>query len=310
MTSNNLKIFLVAVLPGVLTVFIIFFLVMPQVREEREAAVNNKVTSFSECVAAGNPVMESYPRQCQAGKNVFVEDVEIELEELAGACPAEAFGQDCAIIEFLEEELAWTNMDSGKAFCAYTVLGQVVGDMYLEAFCEEYYVQDERVVCPDIESQQDCFQAKNLESSPCREKCEVEKVDKYLVTSSGIATPLKLSRVGDTYELWTPRDGSLYSSDLQAKFPKEIYKKIDDVDRGALESQIIDRAEEHFSTKASFQVLGEMDKGCSQYTDCGILPFEYAARSNCPHTVKCLEGRCVAGCYDFSDHSRFPLLGE
>jgi len=34
------------------------------------------VTNFDECVAAGNPVMESYPRQCRsADGQLFVEDV-------------------------------------------------------------------------------------------------------------------------------------------------------------------------------------------------------------------------------------------
>jgi hypothetical protein len=35
-----------------------------------------KVTNFQECVAAGNPVMESYPRQCRHDGQLFVEDVE------------------------------------------------------------------------------------------------------------------------------------------------------------------------------------------------------------------------------------------
>jgi len=33
------------------------------------------VNSFEECVGAGNPVMESYPRQCQSGGKTFVEDI-------------------------------------------------------------------------------------------------------------------------------------------------------------------------------------------------------------------------------------------
>ncbi len=33
------------------------------------------ITTFEECVAAGNPVMESYPRQCRAGGTTFVEAV-------------------------------------------------------------------------------------------------------------------------------------------------------------------------------------------------------------------------------------------
>jgi hypothetical protein len=38
------------------------------------------ISSFEDCVAAGNPVMESYPRQCAAGGQTFVEDIGNELE--------------------------------------------------------------------------------------------------------------------------------------------------------------------------------------------------------------------------------------
>ena len=39
------------------------------------------ITNFDDCVKAGNPVMESYPRQCSTPEGeVFVEDVEIILE--------------------------------------------------------------------------------------------------------------------------------------------------------------------------------------------------------------------------------------
>lgn len=39
------------------------------------------VTNFEECVAAGNPVMESYPRQCRAGEQTFTENIGNELEK-------------------------------------------------------------------------------------------------------------------------------------------------------------------------------------------------------------------------------------
>ena len=32
------------------------------------------VTNFDECLAAGNPVMESYPRQCRHGNQTYVEE--------------------------------------------------------------------------------------------------------------------------------------------------------------------------------------------------------------------------------------------
>ncbi|MBU2219854.1 hypothetical protein KJ784_00965 [Patescibacteria group bacterium] len=38
--------------------------------------VKNSVTNFEECVAAGNPVMEIYPRQCRVGDKLFTEDVQ------------------------------------------------------------------------------------------------------------------------------------------------------------------------------------------------------------------------------------------
>jgi hypothetical protein len=33
------------------------------------------ITNFEECAAAGNPVMESYPRQCRANGQTFVEEI-------------------------------------------------------------------------------------------------------------------------------------------------------------------------------------------------------------------------------------------
>lgn len=35
----------------------------------------NSITSFEECASAGNPVMESYPRQCRAHGKTFVESL-------------------------------------------------------------------------------------------------------------------------------------------------------------------------------------------------------------------------------------------
>ncbi len=35
-----------------------------------------KVTSFGQCIEAGNPAMESHPRQCRHGDATYVEDIE------------------------------------------------------------------------------------------------------------------------------------------------------------------------------------------------------------------------------------------
>ncbi len=40
------------------------------------------ITNFDECVAAGNPVMESYPRRCNANGQTFSEYIGNELEKI------------------------------------------------------------------------------------------------------------------------------------------------------------------------------------------------------------------------------------
>lgn len=87
-TKPTIKNFIIIILPGILTVFIIFFLIMPKVRENR--IINNpatttinqvtKVTNFEECIAAGNPAMESYPRQCRHQDQTFVEDISEDIK--------------------------------------------------------------------------------------------------------------------------------------------------------------------------------------------------------------------------------------
>lgn len=39
----------------------------------------NKITNFDDCVKAGNPVMESYPRQCNADGQTFTEEIKEDM---------------------------------------------------------------------------------------------------------------------------------------------------------------------------------------------------------------------------------------
>lgn len=48
--------------------------------EPVEAMPGIEVNNFKDCVAAGNPVMESYPRQCRHGDKTFVEEIEAETD--------------------------------------------------------------------------------------------------------------------------------------------------------------------------------------------------------------------------------------
>lgn len=45
-----------------------------------------QVNSFEECVAAGNPVMESYPRQCRHGEKTFIEEFDTPGDLIEKSC--------------------------------------------------------------------------------------------------------------------------------------------------------------------------------------------------------------------------------
>lgn len=47
----------------------------------REEKLKVDVTNFKECVEAGNPVMESYPRQCQDEDQIYTENIGNELDK-------------------------------------------------------------------------------------------------------------------------------------------------------------------------------------------------------------------------------------
>ena len=73
--SNNNKI-IIAVLILVLAAVGVYYLIINQGQTQMSA-----VSSFEECAATGNPVMESYPRRCQYQGSTFTEDIGNELEK-------------------------------------------------------------------------------------------------------------------------------------------------------------------------------------------------------------------------------------
>ncbi len=57
-----------------------------------ETPPEQTITNFEECIAAGNPAMESYPRQCRAGDRTFTEIIKhicTEEEKAAEICTME-----------------------------------------------------------------------------------------------------------------------------------------------------------------------------------------------------------------------------
>lgn len=73
--QKNTKIILVIVLIILIAILLIL------VKQAKTPFVNKniQITNFEECVAAGNPIMESYPQQCRANNQTFVQNIGNEL---------------------------------------------------------------------------------------------------------------------------------------------------------------------------------------------------------------------------------------
>ncbi|MFH1426293.1 MAG: hypothetical protein ABIG66_02560 [Candidatus Kerfeldbacteria bacterium] len=88
------------------------------------ANVNEAViTNFDECVAAGNPVMESYPRQCAVNGETFTEVLdmtEAEARDIAqdSPCMDEGNLSDSEGVFNENTNTWWIDMDVKKEGCA------------------------------------------------------------------------------------------------------------------------------------------------------------------------------------------------
>jgi len=55
----------------------IYFVIGPQSLCDSKDGNCVPVTNFEECIEAGNPIMESYPRQCRNNDQLFVEEINV-----------------------------------------------------------------------------------------------------------------------------------------------------------------------------------------------------------------------------------------
>lgn len=70
-----MKIFKLLIIFAIIAVLVFYFFA----KDKKETKT---ITNFIECAEAGNPIMESYPRQCVAKKQTYVENIGNELEKI------------------------------------------------------------------------------------------------------------------------------------------------------------------------------------------------------------------------------------
>lgn len=103
-------------------VIVIFLIMLVFTASCKQAVKKQDITSFEECVKAGYPVGESYPRQCFVpGPNgkTFVEELKETPEvETTGDPAVNAVGKDLGNVDSVEKDLGADelgDLDSGLA---------------------------------------------------------------------------------------------------------------------------------------------------------------------------------------------------
>jgi hypothetical protein len=102
----------------ILIIFVILISTLLYSNKKKPEVEVKTVQSFDECVQAGNPVMESYPRQCRADSKTFVEKIKEDTKYLNASA------------DQIKVKLPPPNAVVGKDF---SVVGEARGTWFFEA---------------------------------------------------------------------------------------------------------------------------------------------------------------------------------
>lgn len=97
----------------------IFILLIVSIAACKQAVKKEDINSFEECVKAGYPVGESYPRQCWTSDGRFVEELKEKPKvETTGDPAVNSVGKDLGNVDSVEKDLGADelgDLDSGLA---------------------------------------------------------------------------------------------------------------------------------------------------------------------------------------------------
>jgi hypothetical protein len=180
-------------------------------------------------------------------------------------CDLSAYGMECGITKYLEENLAWTT-SGGVDFCSYErfLSEKSSGKMFMDVVCEEFFKSGEKI---------------------------------YI--GSGVQVPVMISTANGSMELWIPRDGDYFAGDVRAAFPQDVGDlALNYGGYGRLHMINVERAENYFGAPIDYKVEKVLETDCSSALDC-VTPGEYLAQSRCQFTSRCLQGKCAVICPNY-----------
>jgi hypothetical protein len=108
------------------------------------------ISSFDECVAAGYPVMESYPQQCKVGDIIFVEEIdESPIEDADGKhiCTAEEKQAEICTMDYTPV-CGDNGITYGNA-CSACASGEI--DFYIQGECVIMTMQAAKAIAESSE---------------------------------------------------------------------------------------------------------------------------------------------------------------
>lgn len=180
-------------------------------------------------------------------------------------CDLGAYGLDCAVTRYLEENIAWT-VKNGVDFCSYEPMnGLAENTLYLYAACQEFYVSNGKIY-----------------------------------EASGTLVPVKLTRKDAGFSHWMPRDGSLNDKDMRENFPAQYLPAERKSDYQKLMVMNRERAQIYFNSDFDYRIEAVLEQACRRDADCET-PGKYQLMSTCPFVSKCLNAKCAVICPTFHE---------